>query len=107
MRTTSSPSESVKNTASIRRAVGDPAVRRHGRPSDRFGRPTALFSRELTLLRYNLEHLEVFTLKSADTDRAFGLIENAVDFFDDESKREAALRPIPGQLLVGKNQRQY
>ena len=104
MRTTSSPSESVKNPVSIRHAIEDPAGPRYGRPSDRFGPPTALFSKELALLRYDLEHLEAFTPKSTDADRAFDLIENAVDFFDDENKREAALRPILGRLLVGKSQ---
>jgi len=104
MKTTGSPSESVKSHAAIGRAVNNPAGPRYGRPSDRFGPPTALFNKELALLRYDLGHLEAFTPDSVDINNAFVFTENAVEFFTDESKREAALRPILGELLPGKNQ---
>ncbi|KAF9647391.1 hypothetical protein BDM02DRAFT_3187992 [Thelephora ganbajun] len=64
----------------------------------------ALFSWELTPLRYDLGHLEAFALDSATADRAFNLVETTADFFDEESKRKAVLRPILGGLLVDKSQ---
>ena len=100
---TSSPSESVKSPHHIKRVVENPAGPRYGRPSDRFGPPTALFSKELALLRYDLENLEAFTPNSEGVGFAFTLIESATDFYDDESKRESALRPILGTLLAGNN----
>jgi hypothetical protein len=101
MRTTSSPSESVKSPASVRGAVEDPIGPRYGRPSDRFGPPTALFSPELALLKYDLEHLDVFTPDSVGAGYAFDLIVNAAGFFDEEDKRKAVLRPILEGLLMG------
>ena len=104
MTTTGSPSDSVKSFAAIKGAVDRPTGPRYGRPSDRFGPPTALFSRELALLKYDLEHLEAFTPHSATADHTFNLIEHAADFFDDEGGREKALRPILEKLLVGQSQ---
>ena len=104
MRTTGSPSEIVKDPSAIKNAVEDPTGPRYGRPSDRFGPSTALFSPELALLKYDLEHLEAFAPNSADVDHAFDLIENAASSFDEEGEREAGLRSILGGLLVGKRQ---
>jgi len=104
MRTTGSPSDSVKSPSAIKGAVDRPTGPRYGRPSDRFGPPTALFSRELALLRYDLEHLEALAPHSTTADHTFDLIEHAANFFDDDGGREAALRPILGKLLVGKSQ---
>ena len=104
MRSTSSPSESVKSFSLIKRTVENPTGPRYGRPSDRFGPPTALFSQELAILRYDLEHLEAFAPNSAGADYAFSLIERAAYFFDDGSIRESALRPILETLLPGNSQ---
>ena len=104
MRTTGSPSDSVKSPAAIMAAVDRPTGPRYGRPSDRFGPPTALFSRELALLKYDLEHLETFTPHSTIANRTFDLIEHAADFFDDEGGKENALRPVLEKLLVGRSQ---
>lgn len=76
-----------------------PTGPRYGRPSDRFGPPTALFSWEL--LKYDFEHLEAFVPDSVTADCAFDLIENAANFFE-EIEREAALRPILRGILMGK-----
>ena len=54
MRTARSPSESVESPASIKGTLESPCGPRYGRPSDRFGPPTALFSRALALLKKDL-----------------------------------------------------
>lgn len=104
MRTIGSPSEIVKDPVAIKNVIESPAGPRYGRPHNRYGPPTALFSRELALLRYDLEHLEAFQPNSAEIERAFDLIENAVSVSDEEGKREAGLRSILGGLLAGKRQ---
>ena len=104
MRTTGSPSETVKSPAAIKDAVDSPSGPRYGRPSDRFRPPMALFSPELALLRYDLEHLKVFTPNSTYAEHAFNLIEQSANFFADESKREVAIWPVLGSLLVGKSE---
>ena len=104
MKTTGSPSDSVKSPTAIKGAVDRPTGPRYGRPSNRFGPPTALFSRELALLKHDLEHLEAFTPHSKTADHTFNLIEHAANFFDDGGVREIALRPILEKLLVGKSQ---
>jgi len=103
MRTTGSPSDSVKSPAAIKGAVDRPTGPRYGRPCDRFGPPTALFSRELALLRYDLEHIEALTPHSTTARRAFDLIEYAANFFDDEGGREKVLRPVLEKLLMGQS----
>ena len=101
LRTTDSPSEIAKNPASIRDIVKAPSGPRYGRPSDHSGPPTALFSPELALLKYDLEHLDVFMPDPMAADLIFRLIENATDFFDDENGRKVVLRPILRGLLEG------
>jgi len=82
----------------------NPTGPRYGRPSNRFGPPTALFSRPLALLRYDLEHLDGFTPSSTDADHAFYFIEKAANFFGEEDEREVALWSILGVLLAGERQ---
>ena len=101
MRMTRSPSESVKNLASIKSAVEDPSGPRFGRPSDRFGPPTVLFSRELALLKHDLDHLGAFMPDYICVGHAHSLIENATNFFNNEGERETVLLPILRRLLVG------
>jgi hypothetical protein len=101
MRTTGSPSDSVKNPASVKEAVENPTGPRYGRPSDRFGPPTALFSPELALLRYDLEHLDALAPDSVGVSRAFAFIASAAGFFDDEDERRAELQPMLEDLLKG------
>ncbi|KAF9644456.1 hypothetical protein BDM02DRAFT_947327 [Thelephora ganbajun] len=99
-----SPSESVKSAAAIKGTVCGPAGPRYGRPSDRFGPPMALFSEPLAFLKHDLEHLESFTPDHMTLNSAFELVATATDFFDDESKREAALKPILRGLFAGQNE---
>ena len=104
MKTTISPSESIKSFASIIAAVESPSGPRYGRPSDRFGPPTVLFSRELALLKYDLEHLNGLIPDSTGATLAFGLIERAAYLFSDEGERKAALQSILERLLVCNSQ---
>ncbi|KAF9644455.1 hypothetical protein BDM02DRAFT_3212847 [Thelephora ganbajun] len=101
---TLSPSETVKNAAAVKEAVYNSGGPRYGRPSDRFGPPTALFSEPLALLKYDLEHLESFAPDCRILNPTFELVVTATDFFDDESKREAALKPILRGLLGGQSE---
>jgi len=103
MKMASSPSEAVMSFASTRDAVEGPSGPRFGRPSDRFGPPTVLFSQELALLRYDLEHLNGLVPDSVDANLAFEFIENATNFSDNEGERELALRPILRGLLADSN----
>ncbi|KAF9644443.1 hypothetical protein BDM02DRAFT_3190581 [Thelephora ganbajun] len=99
-----SPSKGVKSTAAVMETVCGPGGPRYGRPSDRFGPPTALFSGPLAFLKYDLEHLESFAPDRVTLNSAFELVAIATDFFDEEGKREEALKPILQELLAGKNQ---
>ena len=99
-----SPSKSIESAAAVKRAVLDRGGPRYGRPAHRFGPPTALFSKPLALLKYSLEHLESFTPDSMTLNRAFSLIAGATGFFVDESKREASLKPVLQELLMGQNE---
>ena len=104
MKRAPSPSESVESAAAVKRVVLDRGGPRYGRPVRRFGPPTALFSKPLAFLKYNLEHLESFTPDSTTLNCAFSLIVGATDFFVDEGKREANLKPNLRELLMGQNE---
>jgi len=98
-----SPSDCVKSFASVKKFVLDPGGPRYGRPSDRFGPPTALFSRTLAGLRYDLEHLEALTPPKETIPYAFQLVSYSAEFFDDEDRREQNLRNILKALLPGQS----
>jgi hypothetical protein len=76
---------------------------RYGRPSYRFGPPTVLFSEPLAFLKYDLEHLELFTPDHAIVNAAYDLVTSSTEFFDDEAQREQVLKLILQTLLVGEN----
>ena len=99
-----SPSDSVKSPAAIEDTVSNPSGPRYGRPSHRFGPPTALFSEPLAYLKYNLEHLELFTPEPVMLDHAFNLVTTATGFVGDESVREEALEPVLESLLMDRNE---
>jgi hypothetical protein len=98
-----SPSESIKSPAIIRETMLGSSGPRYGRPSDRFGPPTALYSKPLARLKHNLEHLESFKPEPEMLDHALDLIDVASNFFTDEKERELLLQHILGKLLVGKS----
>ena len=105
MGTASPPSETVRSPVTIKdSAVEHPSGPRYGEPFDCFGPPTALFSPELALLKYDLDHLEAFTPNSTDAERAFNLVEHAEKIFGDRSEREVVLQFALERLLVGKCQ---
>ena len=97
----SAPSESVKSPADIQAAFNVPHGPRCGRPSDRFGPPTALFSKPLASLKHELDNLWSFTPDPETLGFALKLVEISTHFFDDEKNRESALRPILEALLPG------
>ena len=107
MRAAESPSETVKDPASIQGAVQNCGPR-YGARSDRLGPPVALFSRGLAHLKYDLDHPETFAPDPVTRRRASDLIESSANFFDDEDTREAALRPtlrgFPWESRSGKCQ---
>lgn len=80
---------------------------RYGRPSERFGPPTALFDSALAILQYDLEHLEVFTPLSATMPYAFELISRSTGFYDRGNIRGLNLQPILTTLLPGKSKWQH
>ncbi|KAF9643229.1 hypothetical protein BDM02DRAFT_3104685 [Thelephora ganbajun] len=84
--------------------VCSPSGPRYGRPFNKFGPPTALFSEPLAFLKYDLEHLESFAPDRTTLNSAFKLVAIATDFFDKEGKKEEALKQILRELLAGKNQ---
>ena len=104
MGTASTPSEIVRSPVTIKDAVEHPSGPRCGRPFDCFGPPPALFSAELALLKYDLDHLETITPNSTDAERAFNLIEHAGKKNGDRSEREMVLQFALERLLVGKSQ---
>ena len=97
-----SPSDCVKSHTSVEATVLDPGGPRYGRPSDRFGPPTALFNNALAVLKYDLGHLGAFTPLSTTVDRAFNLISSSTDFFERDDARGSKLRDILQTLLSGK-----
>ena len=96
---TTSPSDCVNSFATIEKTVLGPGGPRYGRSSDRFGPPTTLFNRELTVLQYDLEHLEALTPSSMTISHAFDLVANAAEFYSEEDLREHALRTTLKNLL--------
>ena len=74
---------------------------RYGRPSERFGPPTALFDSALAVLLYDLEHLEAFTPLSTTMPYAFELISRSTGFFDGGDVRGLNLRNVLTALLPG------
>ena len=91
----------MKDPNSIKEAVDDPSGPRYGRPSDRFGPPTALFSRELAILKHDLEHLEGFTPDLATIESAFRIVLHSTKFYPSEKERESSLREDLKALLPG------
>ena len=66
---------------------------------DRFGPPTALFDEALAILKYDLEHLEVFTPSQRQMQHAFGLVTTAASFFETEDERKWSLQQYLDLLL--------
>ena len=93
------PSDCVKSFANIKAAVTSPTGPRYGRPSDHFGPPTALFSKPLAMLRYNLEHLYKLTPEHGSITPAFDFVTTGAAFFDDEEKRGEVLQRLLKSLL--------
>ena len=102
MRTARSPSESVESPASIKGTLESPCGPRYGRPSDRFGPPTALFSRALALLKKDLDHLDAFMPTPLFAKSAFSFISHAAGLYIDEARRQEFLRESLNDLLQGK-----
>lgn len=96
------PSDSVKSFLSVKKASTSPDGPRYGRPSGRFGPPTALFSGPLAWLKRQLDHPELISPPSASTlDAAFRFVSQSCDFFLSEKAREITLKPILEELLPG------
>jgi len=98
-----SPSDCVKSFAAIKETVLDRGGPRYGRPSDRFGPPTALFNDALAGLQYDLEHLEALTPQKANISHAFELVSRSAGFFHIEDRREENLRETLKNLLPGES----
>ena len=81
----------------------DPSGPRYGRPSDRFGPPTVLFSPELTLLKHDLDHLDALVPDAAGATLAFRLVETAAGFFNEIDRQRALWLSLAG-LLTGHGQ---
>jgi len=96
-----SPFDCVRGSNTIKETVLDPSGPRYGRPSYRYGPPTALFDRALALLQYDLEHLEALTPSLAIIPHAYNLVFYSTGFFDDEDERELTLRDTLEGLLSG------
>lgn len=86
------PSDSVKDSTSVRETVSRTVGPRYGRPSDRFGPPTALFDKALAILKYDLEHLEGLTPTLHHIDPAFQLVITAASFCGNEEERGKLLQ---------------
>jgi hypothetical protein len=63
--------------------------------------PRQFFGQPPALLKYELDHLELFTPNTTTLDQAFELITTFTGFFSDEKQRETALKPILRLLLPG------
>ena len=96
-----SPSDRVNDPAAIKETVDCPSGPRYGRPSHRFGPPTALFNRELAILRYDLDHLEGLTPDLATVEGAFNLALHSAVFYADEKGRESRLQEFLREVLPG------
>jgi len=94
-----SPSDTVKNPNNLKAAVEAPGGPRYGRPSDRYGPPTALFDKALAVLQYDFDHLESLTPSTMNVRDAFDLVSLSAGFFSGEDVREVALR-TPLQALL-------
>ena len=58
---------------------------------ERSGPPTALFSYDLAMLEYNIDHLDQFTPNSSFLELARTFVYGAAKFFQDEGAREQSL----------------
>lgn len=87
-----STSDCVKSFTNISETVLSAGGPRHCRPSDRFGPPTALFDKALALLKYDLDHLEVFTPLVSEINPSFDLVTTATAFCGLAGEREVVLR---------------
>ena len=96
-----SPSGAIKSPVCVETAVSAPSGPPYGRPVDRFGAPTVLFSPELALLEHDLDHLEGIIPDSVTASRASDLIYSSTTFSDEEGKRETSLWYTPAGLLMG------
>ncbi|KAF9787419.1 hypothetical protein BJ322DRAFT_1055076 [Thelephora terrestris] len=97
---TRSPSDSVKSFAAIKSIVLDAGGLYYGR-HDRFGPHTALFNKELALLKYEIDHPERF-IPDENLADAIKFVETAAKFFDAENIRESRIHPILESLLGSK-----
>ena len=97
----SSPSDCVKQFSTVKRTVENPSGPRYGRPSDRFGPPTALFNKELAILKHDLEHLETLTPDLPTVDNAFRLVCSSTEIYVSEEARKSRVQEILRQLLPG------
>jgi len=93
------PTDRVKNPDNLEATVLTPGGPRYGRPSDRYGPPTALFDKALAVLHYDFEHLETLTPLGSTVYSAFDLISISTRFFSDKETREETLRDTLGALL--------
>ena len=98
-----SPSDCVKSPATIQETLDSPSGLRCGRPSDRYGPPTALFDRELANLRSDLEHLEEIMPDIPTVENAFKFVLFSTGFYADEKERGSHLRGFLEDLLPGES----
>ena len=98
------PSDAVVSAAGVKGAVDRPSGPRYGRPSDHYGPPTALFSRDLARLEYNLKYPVVVAPDPGTVEFAFQLITTTTRFFDNETSRENPVRVILEAALGSKGQ---
>jgi len=76
-----------------------------GRPFDRRGPPTTLFSPALALLNHDLEHLDALMPDCADVKFARSLIESVISSMSDPGERDVVLRSISRRFLEGTRER--
>ncbi|KAF9787382.1 hypothetical protein BJ322DRAFT_1107440 [Thelephora terrestris] len=98
---TRSPSDSVKSFAAIKSTVLDAGGLYYGR-HDRFGPHTALFNKELALLKYEIDHPEQSIPDETILAHAITFVQTAAKFFDGEITRESQLHPMMETLLGSK-----
>ena len=96
-----SPSDCIKSSVAVKETVLDPSGPRYGRPSDRYGPPTALFDHALALLQYDLKHLQALIPPDTTIPHAYDLVSNSAGFFDDEDVRQSTLEDTLEALLPG------
>lgn len=95
------PDNCVRQISTIQEAVENARGPRYGRPSDRYGLPTALFNQELAILKYDLEHLEAFTPDCPTVENAFELVCSSTAFYPERYYREMCVGGIISALLPG------